>query len=277
MESLTAREALRRIASLGLPGASTTPFHVDSPDQLLVLCDIQRVTVRLDRAVADGVVTSDDETWAARCRERAVDAAGTTLAAHAAAVATEQTLRAEGIDAVVLKGCATAHLDYPRAVERFSSDVDVLVAPDDRDHVVSLLGGRVTDAMRSERWHDRFAHASTVAGPTGVEVDVHTRLQHGYVGFAVPASDFASPPVDVTIGDTVLRSVDGPSRLVLAALNASGVHRSLHSARDVPQLTLVSGVDWERAIDRARNWNVDGSFARGVLDAWSMFDTGPHP
>lgn len=38
----------------------------------------------------------------------------------------------------------------------------------------------------------------------------------------------------------------------------------------------MTGVDWEESVPRATHWRVDGFFARGVLDAWSMFDLDPH-
>lgn len=279
MEQLTARDGLRRIASLGLPGANDAPFEVDSPDQLLLLADIQRMAVLLDRAVTSGtaLAPTPDPGWTTRCRERAVQAAETTLAAHAAVMTAAPMLDECGVSATVLKGCATAHLDYSRAVERFSSDVDVMVAAGDRDRAVEILGGEVVDAIRSPRWNDRFAHAVTVRGPTGVEIDVHTRLQHGYVGFSVPPDQLTAAITDLRIGNRDLRCLDGPGRLLHAALNSGGVHPSLHSARDVPQLVLVGAVDWEESTERARRWRVDGYFARGVLEAWSMFDLADHP
>jgi hypothetical protein len=277
VDRLTAQAALRRVASLGLPDADETPFEVDSPDQLLLLADIQRMTVPLDRAISDGTILHDETGWSERCRERAIAAAETTLAAHAAAMTIGRLLEDGGVRAVVLKGCATGHLDYARPVDRFSSDVDILVPAADRDRIVKILGGEVLDSIRSPRWNDRFGHAVTVGGPTGVEIDVHTRLQHGYIGFAVPMEEALASTVDFSIGGVGLSALDPPSRLLLAALSASGVHRSRHATRDVPQLVLVTGVDWGETVERAIRWRVDGFFARGVLDAWSMFDLSPHP
>lgn len=275
MRRLTSEQALCRVAAFGLTGVESEPFEVDSPDHLLLRAETQRVGVRLDRAVSAGLVVGDDA-WRARCRDRAVAAAETTLAAHAAAIAVGRLMEQAGIEFVVIKGCATGPLDYPDAATRFSSDVDIVVAPGDLAAAIDRIGERV-DIPRRAAWHARFGHAVTLAGPTGVEVDVHVRVNHGYVGLAVPVSEFLRTATSYSIGGQALRTVDRTSRLLLAAVHAGGVHPSLHSERDVPQIALNAEANWEEAIERATRWRVDGFFALGVTEAWSRFGLAPHP
>ena len=275
MRSVTSDEALRRVAAFGLPSIDPAPFTVDSPDRLLQLAEAQRVGVRLDRAVAAGIVVYDDEGWRTRCRDRGIAAAETTLAAHAAAMAVGAVMERSGIRYAVIKGCATGPLDYDDPVSRFSTDVDIVVLPDDLDATVAKLGTR-TDVPRNARWHRRFGHAITVAGPTGVEVDIHVRVNHGYVGLAVPITEFLQSTDTYELAGKTLYTVDRVSRLLLAAIHAGGVHPSLHAERDVPQLAVRGAADWEEAADRARRWHVDGFFARGVTHSWERLGLAPH-
>lgn len=272
MPQLTSLEAVQRIAMLGLSGNDPDPFEVDSLDQLLIRADTQRVAVQLDRAVSAGIIANADDSWRATCRDRAIAAASTTLAAHGAA----WHLAEAGIDAVVLKGCATGPIDYADPITRFSSDVDILVTPEELVPTITKLGQR-SDIPRSRRWDERFGHAVTVTGPTGVEIDVHVRANHGYVGLSIPTNDLFSHTETFEIGGQTLTSLDAVSRLVIAAMHADGVHHSLHALRDVAQLVLVTGADWEEAAERCRRWQVDTFFARGVVAAWTAAGLVPHP
>lgn len=277
MDVLTSREALRRLASAGLPGGPTQPFCAESPDRLLQIVESQRVAVRLDSAVSSGLIVSDDESWIERCRALALAQTEATLGAYAAATDAVRSLHDAGINCVVIKGCSTGPLDYEPAHSRYSSDVDVLVAPSDGDLSVATLGGVTVDVVRSARWHRRFGHARTMQDQHGAEIDLHVRLQHGFVGLALDTEQLMEHTESFLLGGQTIQSLDDPGRLLVAAVHASGVHRSLHATRDVPQLCHLGGVAWQETIDRASGFGIDAFVARGAIDAWSMFDVDPHP
>ena len=212
-------------------------------------------------------------------RDRTMSAAETTLAAHAAAMHVVQRLDEIGVDdAVVLKGCATAHLDYERAADRFSSDVDLMV-PGDRiaDVVAAFERARPCSPPGAARWNRRYGHATTLKGFNGVDLDVHVRVAQAYVGLSIPPDELRIDTAPFSIGGTPMRGLDGPNRLIHAAVHSRSVNIGLHSKRDVPQLVLVSGVDWEEAIRRAERWQIGHFFALGVLAAWRSFDLPDHP
>lgn len=277
MTVLESSTALSRLAGYGLPGIADDPIGVDSLDQLLIRADTQRVLAHVYRAVRAGAVLNASSDWVERVRDRLFSATETTLAAHAAAMVAGRRLRDANVRAIVLKGCATGPLDYEHAADRFSSDVDLLVADVDRDAALTCFSAAPIDVVRRRRWHARYGHASTVVGPTGVELDVHVRVNHGYVGLAVPTTELFEDTDSFEIGDQQLESADITTRLILAAVHADGPHRSLHALRDVPQLVLGSTADWRRAVERAARWRVDSFFASGVTTAWSAFALEPHP
>ena len=277
MTAIDSATALKRLACHGLPGVMDDSIAVDSLDQLLIRADTQRVLAHVYRAVRSGAVQNASSDWVDRLRDRLFSATETTLAAHAAAMLAGQRLQDAGIRTIVLKGCATGPLDYAHAADRFSSDVDLLVAHEDRDAALACFPSAPIDVVRRRRWHERYGHASTIVGPTGVELDVHVRVNHGYVGLAVPTAELFDNTERFDIGGHPLESADTPNRLLLAAVHADGPHCSLHALRDVPQLVLSSAADWREAVERSERWRVDSFFASGVTTAWSAFALEPHP
>jgi len=84
-------------------------------------------------------------------------------------------LGAEGIESRVLKGLATAELDYPDPLRRHTGDVDLAVRPEQLDPAVRVL--------RSQGYRDHHEPFSphlrygwTLRSPSDVEIDLHTRL-----------------------------------------------------------------------------------------------------
>lgn len=272
------RAALVRLAAHGLPGANREPVRIERPDDLLAAATAARALPWVAAAVDDGRVLDVDPAWRSELRRCHLDAVQTTMAAHAAVLEVARLAAAADIsDFRILKGCATAHLDYGRVVDRFSSDVDVLVATGERPRLVARFPADVVPAPRRPRWQDRFGKSTTVISSAGVEVDIHIVLANGYFGMVVPVEELMATVDSFTIGPLHLRSLDGPNRLIHAACHvAASAHVGLHSIRDVPQLVLSSGVDWAEAIRRSERWRIDALVARGVVTAWDTFSLPHH-
>ena len=212
-----AASTLRRLASDGLSGHLPSRTETASLDHLLGAADVDRVLPYVYQAAREGRIQDSTGEWLEEVRVRTMAAAAFTLAAHSAAMQLIQRLDEIGVgDALILKGCATAHLDYERPADRFSSDVDVLVPGTAIGDVIDGFRQLERAPERSLNWSRRFGHAVTLKGLTGVE-------------------------------------------------------------RDVPQLVLVSEVDWEEAIRRAERWQIDYFFSLGVINAWSAFELPTHP
>lgn len=110
-----------------------------------------------------------------RLRRTQIELAAVQLRLRSAAAELLELLRDEGFDTRVLKGLATAELDYPDRTLRHTGDVDLAVRLDDLGDVRSLL----TD--RGYRDHPTpfspyLLYGWTLDAPDGVEIDLHTRL-----------------------------------------------------------------------------------------------------
>ena len=89
----------------------------------------------------------------------------TQLRIEATAHEIGETLAEHGIDCRLLKGLASAHLDYPRPELRQTGDVDLLVPSDSIDRVVALLkaaGCTARPEVRAPELHK----GTTVEHPT---------------------------------------------------------------------------------------------------------------
>lgn len=271
--------ALAQLAAFGLPGVDVRPIRLSSHDELLAAAELRRAVPWVAAAVAADRVNGVDDNWRGRLHQRHLVAVQTTMAAHAAAANTVERLVLAGFEVRVLKGVATGFADYERAVDRFSSDVDLLVRSDDLLGVLDALGADESPTPRRPGWDERYGKAITVASATGVELDVHSTLAQGYFGLAIAADELFTQFDEIRIGDTTAaRTLDGPGRLIHAAVHRAASPRSgLHSVRDIPQLVLVGGVDWQEAVERTERWGIDALFARGIRQAWGSFPLESHP
>ncbi len=272
---MTTTDALIHLATAGLGLTQSEPCTVPSLDELVVLAERNRVLAPVARAARDGHVANATPEFRAHLRRQAMRAAESTLTTHAAAAETIRCLT--GIDGIrILKGCATAYLDYAHPADRFAADVDVLVPADRWDEAIAAVGDTTLHAFRPT-WRREFGHAATVVRPNSVEIDVHVRLGPGFVGLAVPAEELLDDFDHLVIGGEACQALDGPGRLVHAAIHATwSEHRSLASALDVPVLVQRSGVDWREAVERARRWKIDGFFAVAIGRAWRSLQLAPH-
>jgi hypothetical protein len=281
VDELSTPAALRRLAAWGLPTAPATPFRPAALEELLVLVDQHLLTGHALAAVDAGAVDVAGE-WRADLAARHLEAIHRSLLVEAVLVEAVGLLEGAGVPCRVLKGGATAHLDHPDPALRLFRDADLLVRPghllDAGSALASVTEDGPTMAPPSEAWGRRFGKELAFRHRDGVEVDVHQYLVSGYFGLAVDPSELFDRVERFTVAGRELLALDAPGRLVHAALHAgasSGV--GLHSVRDVAQLTLVGGADWEEAIRRCRRWRVDGLFALGVLEAWARLGLPEHP
>ena len=267
---------LRRLATIGLPGGIEQPVVARSLNALLQHAQSERVLMQLHMAVAENMVANATDDWRQQVREAAAHAAATTLATQSQAATAVTRMRAAGVQPIVLKGVATAYLDYDRPFERWSSDADLLVDFDDVDTVRQIFHERPQQPTRGRRWADQFGHAITLANDDNVHLDIHTRLTPGYIGNAIRGEELRKHRDAFEIGGVELTALDGAGRLLHAALHARTVGVSLQSHLDVPRLVLASKVDWRTAIERSIDWRIDYFFALGIRSTWRCFDLPDH-
>jgi hypothetical protein len=190
---------------------------------------------------------------------RAAHLAGlrSSLAAEATGVAAVEVLTQAGIEPVVFKGVANAHLDYDRPEHRTFFDADLLVSRAEFADAVEVLVAagftRATPPLR-ERWERRFARAIELRSPDGVELDLHASLATGYFGEILDHDALRDDARTEARTSTVhLAGVDhrcfGPAGRLLISSYAIVLSRGpgIRLVRDLAQQLLVTGADWQHA------------------------------
>lgn len=182
-----------------------------------------------------------------------------------------ELLQSLGANFAVLKGSATANIDYPDPSWRQYGDIDVIVSERDRQEVAEALshsGWR--QGYPLPRGHERYAHAVTFTKGRRWELDLHQRVAHRAVGLRVPVSDLLRDRVKFEIAGTELWALSPTHRLLHAALHAQlsrDESRRLSSIADVLLLaTRLSPLAAEVA-EVAEGWRVRSIVERSILAA----------
>lgn len=154
---------------------------------------------------------------------------------QAAAIEVCTALTAAGIEHRVLKGLASAFLDYPGPEFRQTGDVDLAVRPEalaGTEQVLAALGATCLPGSRA----GELMKGTTWETPNGLQIDVHTRLfirtwnetrLFDVAGEAVPEVRSAGLP-------PTLRLVHAAGHVLGSAVGA----RRLSGAVDVVQLLM---------------------------------------
>ena len=128
------------------------------------------------------------EAQQAQAQARHAAAMATALLLDRELLAVMDLLQPDGVDVVVLKGTALAHLDYPHPSHRAYGDVDLLITASQIEHaearLVAVGGRRVHDEPRPG-FDRRFGKGSSYRMPSGFEVDLHRTLALGPFGLAI--------------------------------------------------------------------------------------------
>lgn len=182
-------------------------------------------------------------------------------------------LDAAGITWAVLKGFATAHLDYPDPSMRQSADVDLLVAPAELAHALEVLGGLGwSQAYALPRDHLEFTHAVTLRNERHVEVDLHQRIGHRALGRLVPTDELLAARRPFEIAGRRLHALSDADRVIHAGLHEATSRNDYHhlsSTADVLVLTQRHRALAGDVVERCDRWRIAAVFERGIRDAWA--------
>jgi hypothetical protein len=178
-----------------------------------------------------------------------------SLAAEATGLAAVVALRSAGIDAVLFKGLANAHLDYGDPIERTFFDADILVPRPDLSAAIAALSdagfGRGAPRMRPA-WERRFARAVELRHVCGAELDLHLALATGYFGVILDHDQLRRDRVQLEFGGVDCLAFGPTSRMLIscyAIVLSRGPGIRLYG--DLARQLLVSGADWRYAADLA--------------------------
>ena len=269
---MTRDDLLRSIATYGLPrGGAPLPTEPLGPatwSSLLRSVRDQRLIGYLASAVEAGdmVVSPEqrDEVFAQHLEScvRAVRLDRTLLALA-------EQLHAAGIDLVVLKGTASAHLLYPDPAMRVFADNDLLFRTDQFESALRVLQdvGYVRPAAPPRPDFDRlFAKGVTLKGLAGDEVDTHRNLVFGTFGFRIDLDELFDSSVTFELGGRRLRALGPETRFLHACYHAAlgDPDPRYSSIRDIAQMLAYSPLDIRRVLELARRWESQAVLARAL-------------
>ena len=183
-------------------------------------------------------------------------------------------LRSEHIIFAVLKGGATAHLDYPEPSLRQFADIDILVDPKDFDRARMVLGrsGSWRSPYVLPRHHEHFVHAITLRNEARVEIDLHQRIAHRGLGQLIPTGELLDHRTEYAVAGHRLWALSRHDRLIHASVHAigsRGPYRRLSSLADVLVLSRATPNDAEAVLARADTWSLRTLVGRSVKSAYS--------
>lgn len=241
-------------------GERPKPLGDAESGALVDLCLFNRLGPVLAEAVAEGRIELSTP-----ARLELVEALGHILGSQLRVETTSMrvidALLDAGIDFRVVKGMATAYLDYPNPALRTFGDLDLLVRRTDMSRAIDVLGLLDEGSFRALRGGDwRLQHALPFV-VDGVEVDLHVRLLHQAAGHCAERLGLFAEPEEVVIVGRQLHALPSWLRLVQAACqNVIGGSQQLTSDLDVARLAP----DVDRAADRCREVGLGWVFEEGV-------------
>lgn len=267
---------LETVASYGLLGSlhewPKEPLPAHEFDVVLGEARRQRLVGMLTRAAVDGRLPLTPE------QEVAVDEAWTeamrwNLHLERATVRMVEELAAQGIETRNLKGVAAAHLDYPEASWRQSSDIDLLVRPDQIDAATRHLTAHgFTRPVAEPRpgFDRRFGKGATFVTETGLELDLHRTFAMGPFGLTIRIEDLWADAQPFRVAGHQLTALVPELRLVHACFHAALGDRvpRLVPQRDIAQLVLSGQVNPVAVRDLARRWGCEIVLASAIRRAW---------
>ena len=262
---------------MGVPG----PVAPDTPswNDWTSLAQHERVVPQLYRLV-DTVATNltDEQREAVGDLQAAAMSRCVRLEHHAIDVT--RLLADHSIRSVVLKGSATAHLDYPDPAWRDFNDVDVLLAPADRKQATALLQRYGwTQGYTLPTGHEEYTHAVTFVRD-GVELDLHQRVGRRALGMLVPTPELLDHAVAFETGGCAMLALDDIDRLIHSAVHAVAARYPLRMLSTLTDVLVMAhrrpGLAGE-ALARAEHWRLRSIVERGIRDAYAAARLELHP
>lgn len=174
-----------------------------------------------------------------------------------------------GIEVVVLKGPAYAHVFYPAPTWRPFADLDLLVRSRDWQDACAVLADLGASRPRPEprpRFEQRFGKGATHRHPDGFAIDLHRTLALGPFGLWLDPDALFDHTAPLPLGGRSLTRLDDSAAFLHACLHAVlGSRRPLLlPLRDVAQIAAVGAVDWQLVSDRCRRWRLTAVVAHAL-------------
>jgi putative nucleotidyltransferase-like protein len=217
----------------------------------------------LAAAYEDGNVLLTDE-QADEVADFQLTAATVAIDIEAAVLETLDLVEPHDLPVRMLKGVASAHLDYPDPSWRVFNDADLLVRGRDLDRLVDILTGAGYPRELPERragFDRRFGKDLTVFGPNLVQLDLHRTFAVGAFGLRQRLDDMWVESTPFVLGGRTVHALVPEDRLLHACFAATLVDESPRVAvlQDIAQLLSRTDLDGDVVVRRAIGWKCEAS------------------
>lgn len=161
-----------------------------------------------------------------------------------------------GIECVVLKGAALAHLIYPSPALRPMRDLDLLVPQDAALRAQQMLAeigfdAPVVHGTKTMRLHHHMPNATLYREGLNVSVELHRDAVSGDYPDKIQLGKLASPPQEVVVGSQQFKALshtDMLRHLCLHAFEPAAETRLISSADIIGYANhFIDDIDWEHA------------------------------
>lgn len=183
--------------------------------------------------------------------------------------------KAGGIEFMVVKGPAVAHLDEVDPSLRSFADLDLLIHERDMDRAIAALvehGAARRIPQQRPGFDRRFTKGVGLCCDDGVEIDVHRTLCVGALGFRIPLDDLFAQPDHFEIGGERFAAPKREHRALHAAYHAvvGSPVPALRTLRDLAGYLTRPELPPDVLVPEARRWGGETVLAEAVR---ATFDT----
>jgi hypothetical protein len=264
------------VAAYGLPGAimdlPTESMDRPSWHYLRGAARAHRIDGLLAAAVS-GRALATTEAQKAAVMDSHSGTMGACLMLEAALLDLKAAMDRTGIQVAVLRGAATAHLDYPSPAWRPFGDIDLLVpAGMINKAAVALTASGFRPAappVAAGRWE---APGLAFTARHGLEIDLYEHVIAGPLVSTLLPGELWRNLSTFELAGTPVSALAPEARLIAACLRvAVGPAPRLIGMRDVVQLVLGGQVPISDLHRAAREWGVRALVASAVRQAWQSF------
>lgn len=192
-------------------------------------------------------------------------AAGINLAGERATAEIVELLRGSGVEPVVLKGPVTSRWLRPEPGTRYSTDVDVLVAPGEREAAETALTAAGYERLFLDG-ADTAVHADTWVQEGAFSVDLHRTVVGARAAADVVWATLRSASEPAAIAGVDCLVPAPPARGLLVALHAAQHGPTDPRMLDDLELVLdrLTTSEWGTAAALARSLDASDSLAAGL-------------
>lgn len=276
-------DLLRSVAAHGLADGVVAwpdaPLGESAWQSLLSAVRVERLGGLLLAAVRAGALPTEPHQLAQAAQHHLERSCG-VLVLERMALDVVELLQQRRIEVRLLKGSATAHLDYEDPSLRLFADVDLLVRSRDVDAAYSLLAGSgyLRRSVEPRPGFDRrFGKGATFTAPGGHELDVHRTFVMGPYGVRIRLDDLWERSDNVALGGHEVPALDPECRLLHACFHTALGDQPprLVPQRDIAELLLRTRPDPARVRRLMTDWGAEPVVARAVGTAWQTLGLAP--